>query len=340
MPKISEHNQQSKPHEIEQWLVHNVTNTLPYLDSVWLFGRYLPRGFRTAIEANGCSLWVKPCKVNHGSCVGYWVTVHQPTMGALAALDRLDHASLFRFDLATDFLTNTGKDAEWLQQWLATHVLLRWRPKGSMHEEDHGGLYWVKQSHRKRRSPRDLLAYTTLPSKLTGQPCMHLELRFQTAQACHSQGVHRARDLARLNPSQLFERCLRISFASETYVQKTIRDEVQNDIRHYRGKPSDPLDDKLRANVRYEVASILTRAGHDRAQWLKDNYPKRIGTTFSPSILAIPKRLIWCSSTNASISKYALNYPTSKKPNTINASTLQNQTLPTLRLQPNTTSSQ
>jgi hypothetical protein len=299
---------------------NQVIPAVAYVDSVWLFVRYLPRGFRSAIEAHGCNLRVKGCRDRKGNRVGYWVTVHQPAMGAVATLDSLamQHGtSLFRFDMAVDLLTLNATCADLLKDWFVTHLLLRWRRHGPMHDEDHGGVYWVKQSHRKRRSQRDMLAYTTFPSKLTGQPCMHLELRFQTAQACRSQGVHRARDLAQLNPAQVFERCVRISYVGETYVQHAIRDAVEDDIRHHKGRLTSVLADRLRAQTRYFVASALKRAGYDRAQWIKDNYPKRIRTTVSPSILAIPERLTWPSATNAPISNHNIHTPLSRKPSAV-----------------------
>jgi hypothetical protein len=170
MLKIGEQQNADKAqHEIEEWLADNVTAVVAYIDSVWMFARYLPKGFRTAIEASGNSLRVEPCKDRNGNRVGYRLTVHQPTMTTLAQLDRLHHASLFRFDLAVDFLTLRTTDAEWLKQWLATHLLQRWRRQGPMHDEDNT-VYWVEQSYRKRRSQRDMLVYSDRASKISGGP--------------------------------------------------------------------------------------------------------------------------------------------------------------------------
>jgi hypothetical protein len=143
-------------------------------------------------------------------------------------------------------------------------------------------------------------------------------MRFQTAKACRRLEIHRASDLHRLNPAQLCERCTRISFASEAYVQKTIRDEVKKDIRRYRRKPTHPLDDKDRARIRYFIPNVLRRSGHDRAQWLKDHYPKRVRTTVSSSMLAIPTRLTWPTATNTPMARHNIHTPPSRKPSTVN----------------------
>jgi hypothetical protein len=96
------------------------------------------------------------------------------------------------------------------------------------------------------------------------------ELRFQRAQVCRNQGVHHALDLLQLSPRQTWEHNIRISFASEAYVQDVVRNEVQRDIQHHRGKPTSDLDDWLRSRIPAFVKSALQRAGHDRAQWIKD----------------------------------------------------------------------
>jgi hypothetical protein len=281
MQKVSEQRSESKS-DIERWLADHVTAVPAYIDSLWMFARRLPRGFRTAIEAHGGTLWVTPCKDRSGNTVGYWLTVHQPTVAVLAHLDRLLHASLFRFDLAADFLTLRAADAEWLGHWLASHLLLRWRRKGPMHDED-CTLYWSKPRKRRRRN---VVVYADRLSKLGESHCTHLELRFLTAQACRRQGVHHARDLRRLKPAQAFAHHLRISFAAEAYVQKAIRDAIKQDVQQHRGTVSSALEDKRRARLRYRAANMLKRLGHGRAQWVKDKYPKRVRTTLSPAILS------------------------------------------------------
>jgi len=230
----------------------------------------------------------------NGNLVGYLLIVNQPNRAVLEVLDHLHdmgcRATLYRLDIAVDFITQTRCEAEWLKHWLAKHVLLRWRPKGRMltHEE---GIYWVNQKDRrqnnKKRSARDLLVYASRLSKITGTPCTHLELRFQTSAGCRTV-ASRVKDVLKIDPSKVFGRHLRLSFVSKAFVDKAVRDAVKDDRRRHRGREIPAIIDRRRAAIPRIVKSVLHRGGHDRATLIKDRHPKRVKKTHPITLLNVP----------------------------------------------------
>jgi hypothetical protein len=303
--KVAMPNVSSPPHEgksqhgIEDWLAANVVGTVSYIDSVGMYSLYLPTGIRTELQAAQDENWrwpgeprtifTDPCRRG----AGHWTTVHQPTTASIRILHRwqAEHRAccLFRFHLATDFLTCTGADLQWLDWWFIQHLLLRWRRPGPMgKDENYSTTYWAPKSPHSRRN---IAVYSDQPSKVTTGPCVHAELRFQRAQVCRNQGVHAPLDLFGLIPSATWERNVRISYAGEAYVLQQVRKAVAAD--RYQQATCE-IDDKLRANIPRLVAGTLRRLGHDRAQWVKDEYPKRVQTTLSPALmLPIPSSLSW-----------------------------------------------
>jgi len=135
-----------------------------YIDTVELFFRYLAKGIRTETEAaSGRSLWTIPCRDRRNNVVGYRAGLSKPNLAVLPVLEqfrRRHRGALFRFDVAVDLTTHSGR-------WIAQRCLLRWRRPGPMYDEENG-LYWVEQASRSRRSNRDLVLYDDKPSKITG----------------------------------------------------------------------------------------------------------------------------------------------------------------------------
>ena len=129
-----------------------------------------------------------------------------------------------------------------------------------MHDEENG-LYWVEQVSRSRRSNRDLVTYDDKPSKITGTPCTHLELRFYGTASVRKQGFERVTDLIGINPCLLFKRHIKlVEFDPEALKQKQVRAAVKRDIAFYRGKETSAFNDKYRASIPRRERSILKRA--------------------------------------------------------------------------------
>jgi hypothetical protein len=267
----------------------NITDVLAYLDTIELILGYVSKGTKhslaaalgvTGKEANR-RIQFKECKVK-GKLVGYRLCVNQPNESALYVLDRLLQAlrwraSFYRFDVALDFLTCNDCEARWLKNWLASHVLLRWRRGGPIHDIA-TTTCWNRQKGRKKRSARDLVAYPTddpKPNGISGTRA-HLELRFQNGAACRKQGIHRPSDLITLDVAALFERHLRLSFVGDEWVRRRVRAAVQADRARHRhhNRQLEAFADRYRADLAGNVEAVYRAAGWDRATFLRDHFPR------------------------------------------------------------------
>lgn len=237
-----------------------------YVDTVELFFRgYLPLGIRKRMT-QVCSRALRTTPVKEH---GFRLTVQKPSISVLMELDRwqLDYrATLSRFDIAVDFFPAI-EQIEVFSDLIKQHLVLKWG-KGKMHDLDHG-TYWINQKQRKRRSNRDMLVYSDKPSKITGHPCVHLELKFYRAQSCKRANVYMASQLVDLDPSALFVKWIGWSDVSDKYSVKVIRQAVKQDRNIYRGKTTTSFVDRYRASIPRKVRSILERSGSDRAQSIK-----------------------------------------------------------------------
>jgi hypothetical protein len=201
---------------------------VPYVDTVGMFfARYLPVGTRRLLEPlTRHRTIIEPAYARHHGLVNYHLTVHQPSAAVVLLLTHLQaqhryRACICRVDVAVDWCWHDHALAKLMHQWAYEHLRLRWRRPGrrfravDAFSDDHTD-YMISQRDRtadgKRRSARDLALYSSRskPSKVTGLPCCHAELRFQNAAACRAQGWHLPTDLLRLNPHALANRHLRI----------------------------------------------------------------------------------------------------------------------------------
>ena len=195
---------------------------VPYIDTIEYFCvRYVPDGIRTHMEnvIGRRRIIIEPALDRHGAVIGHRLAVHQPSPAALLMGNHLQDvhrygAPISRVDIAVDWCFPVPNINVETHQWMGDHVILRWRRPGRMHRYS-DTLYWVNQRDRKeqgqRRSARDVGLYHDRPSKITGVPCTHLELKFQNAEACRRQGWHQPSDLLRIDPHELFNKHLRLA---------------------------------------------------------------------------------------------------------------------------------
>lgn len=275
--------------EIKRWLRSSVVDVIAYLDTVELFLPYVPTGTRKRLEAAvGHRVRIKPSRDRNGA----FLIVNQPNIPALILLGELRHATLCRFHIALDLITRTQARGNGLRNWFVYHLKLRWRPNGPMHDEQYGA-YWEYQTHRKahqkKRSARDLVVYSSEIKlcKITGEPCTHVEIRFQNARACRAQNVYRVRDLIILNPRKLFSKhlALALSFDPRAIAHRAMRDAVREDCQYYQGHPTSAFVDQYRASIKGRVRSLFERYGFDRATFNKTkSYPLN-------SVFPVPNQL-------------------------------------------------
>jgi hypothetical protein len=206
---------------------------VPYVDTIGLFFvRHPPVGARKLIEPlTRRRTIIDTAYARHHGVVGYRLTVHQPSPTVLLLLNHLQvghryGAPICRVDIAVDWCFREQPLAKLMHDWAHDHLRLRWRPRGRMfraineHDDSHTD-YAVCQRDRiadgKRRSPRDRGFYSDQPSKVTGMPCCHAELKFQNARACRAQGWYLPSDLLRLDPDALANKHLRIAAFGRSY---------------------------------------------------------------------------------------------------------------------------
>jgi hypothetical protein len=272
--------------------IGGLTTAVAYIDTIELFFRYLAKGMRREIEpVYGRSLWAVPCKDRLNNSVGYRIGLHQPNIAVLPVLEqfqRRDRGKLCRVDIAVDLTTQSSA-------WIAQHCLLRWRRSGPMHDEENA-LYWIEQHSRSRRSTRDLILYADKPSKITGQDCTHLELRFYSTPAIRKQGFEKITDLIGINPHLLFQRHIKlVEFDPEALKQSQVRAAIERDKAFYRDKETSPFIDKYRASIPRRVRSLVEHAYQDRVQQFKNADPDYVNRLKSIPIdvLNLPNRLSW-----------------------------------------------
>lgn len=269
-----------------------------YLDTVEMFVRNWPRA--VSVIASIQEVRVEKCRDRRGEVCGYRIIVHQPTKRTLRLLEQMREAqkgALCRFDVAFDFV---GPNAERLKEWLAKHMVMKWRRDGFMLDID-GTTYWVEQARRNQRSARDVALYADRLSKVTGDECCHFDLRFQRAQSCRQAGYHAITDLLSVNPAELFSKYLRlVDFDIEPLIQRLQRAAVNADRERYNGIATSQFIDRWRAAIPAKVRSIVERASSGRAQMLHGWAGFEV-TSISHDVLNIPHVLVWYDNHNIPI---------------------------------------
>lgn len=130
-----------------------------------------------------------------------WVIL-QPTPAALRYLARQRYLhlgsrtnrptfSVYRVDIAIDFVTKTIADAWAVGQFLIRCVLHKWH--GDKRSNQSGDTYYSSRAG----APRNLAIYSDKPSKTGLGPCAHLELRFRGLARCRSSKVDDLDQLAK-----------------------------------------------------------------------------------------------------------------------------------------------
>lgn len=271
----------------------NCTRCSPvaYIDTVALFLRYMPKGTRKMLEdVHDGSVRIEQCLSRDDAVVGYRLFAHQPgrcLLRQLRNIQRLHLGKLSRFDVAFDMPQP--------REWFERHCVMKWRWAGHMHDEENG-LYFVDYRSRNTRPARDFVLYDDKPSKITGAPCTHLEMRFLTAASVRRAGFENIDDLIKLNPYQLSSKYLKIvEFDPQAFTNKMIRAAVKTDRHEYQGKKASSYVDQYRATIHRRIRGLLGRTLRGRAQNLRDLYPKHFEDLkeLSVDILDLPTSLSW-----------------------------------------------
>jgi hypothetical protein len=154
----------------------------------------------------------------HRSKTGLFVArIQRPTLSCISYLTKLvpDHI-VTRFDIAFDLLTHSSKQAQQVQNSILRHLTQPWRGHRKVTRYQTTIYYGAK------RTRRNLAMYATRPSKLTGGPAAHIELRYSTAASCRRRRVNQLKDLVRLAPAQLLAKDCRLSIINWHKVDREI----------------------------------------------------------------------------------------------------------------------
>lgn len=210
------------------------------------------------------------------------VTVHAPSDQSFAIMDWIaaqTNAVVSRLDIAADFAADDPDEAK---AFLTKRLIIKHRPKATRSRGDDGEVpllltcdvedttYWHQQTDRIKRTNRELVCYSHRRSKITDQPCAHLELRFQRAAAVRRLGVHKPSDATRLNPAEVFDRNLSLIEISQDEKERVIKRLQRRASKRDRFEPSQTeFDDKYRAAIPRRIRGHVMRVTLDRAQdWL------------------------------------------------------------------------
>lgn len=246
-----------------------IANIEGYIDTVEISYRRRPKGLLAEARAIlGRKVWFEDIKDAAGNRWGSRLPLHQPTPELLHALDQYG-GCVSRSDIAFDIFP-LRLSLEEMAAFIRQNVILRWRRAQPMFDCK-STLYWAEQHEQSQRPDRNLAEYHDLPSKLNGQPAIHLELRFQTAEAVKAENIHLPSDLEKLNPRALFDKHIRI-IDFQRHIQSDISSSRHSDRtrgfyeRYYRSRAQLFKDRQPRLAKRMDVLNGRFKIG-DRLTW-------------------------------------------------------------------------
>lgn len=269
--------------------------TSAYIDTIEIFVRVPRRGLRADLE----KLLRKRVRIERcehdGKRLGVRIVVHQPQPSHLQSLHVLlgdDGYVLRRVDVAYDF-----DPAQFSLHWFERSALMRWRRPGEMFDVE-AGFYFVKLPGRHYPASRTAVIYTGKPSKITGRPATHFELRFSRAQATRRSGVVKLIDLEKLDPKKLFMRHIKLVHYDPAGLRLRLLKRAlkleRADYQQGKNKAS-PFIEKYRAGLPARYRRFFRQVIPDRVQLLKDAHPLYASRLRPRSYdcLSLPQTLSW-----------------------------------------------
>jgi hypothetical protein len=152
----------------------DITKVISYCDTIGVYcWRRLPAGLFSQLRRQyGGNLWPRQ------NDFGWVIEINQPTRQTLTQLAPFEGElfCLSRADIATDLLTSTKAEAISGANLVKQHMIQNWRRRQESVTVE-TTTYWC------RRARRNIAVYGDRPSKVTGQPCVHVEMRFVGAGA-------------------------------------------------------------------------------------------------------------------------------------------------------------
>jgi len=236
--------------------------TIASIDTVEIFARWLPKGFRRQIEcAVGKRVRIEPCLDRGGLVVGERVCANRPPAAVLPLLDALVKNRCYsacetRIDLAYDFEMETPEAADTLMAWIDHHIVLKWRSSMTGKMEYGGTIYWCDKARG-----RNIALYRK------GDRVVRLELRFYRAQAVRRAGLDDLVKLPLINPKKVFEHNIKARRLTERYKINAMRKAVKEDRINTLKNPGSSnciFNDQYRSKIGKRTYNILSRIDGQR----------------------------------------------------------------------------
>jgi len=208
----------------------------------------------------------------------------------LADLFADDDIWINRVDVALDLITEGPKQAILLNEYCVQHIYHPW------HSQHQIVRYLNTTYTAERGASRVFAIYSDKPSKVTNQPCCHIELRFSGADSVRRAGFLIVHDLKNLNYREFWKKYLRFrEFDNEKLGRHFLRQPYAKKpwiVEYVKGRPFDKF---RRTGWLIHRASALTEKPASVQEVLdffrdsKFNPSKCINTIDTTSFLPPPK---------------------------------------------------
>lgn len=198
----------------------------------------------------------------------YRLLIQLPESNFFCELKRLmrTHYCVNRVDLPIDLIVRNFVQARLTKRFCANNQVQRWHGK-RQRSQYQNTMYWA----RDRWTRRNFAVYADKRSKLTDEPCCHIEYRIRGADACRRAGFSTIDDFINIDHRGIWEKELRFEYMPEKALERLIenmarrslRRQNRNSARRRRGRQDrfrrftlNTVDDWIR-RVRYVLFSIL-----------------------------------------------------------------------------------
>jgi len=158
----------------------------------------------------------------------YRLLFQRPDRNALQKFEKFTAGRYLinRVEIALDLLVSTKAEASALEAHLLKHVVQKWHGDRKVTRFKHT-TYWSSDGW----TARNFALYADRPSKMTGEPCAHLELRIRRAAACRRASIKTMSDLINLDARALWDNELRIKSISKETLDRAIEKLAGEGIR-------------------------------------------------------------------------------------------------------------
>jgi hypothetical protein len=190
--------------------------SVTYFDTVRILLRtgLSPRA-RAEIEKFCGSLHYEP---RRASDYLYRMTLNQPQPEALELIEENADHIVSRFDIAIDVPTQNSADAT-----LLTSAIRRLAIQPRHGKRQSADVMATTAYAASRGARRNYAAYGDKPSKVTGEPCSHIEFRFNGARACQMRGVRTCGDLLSYDTARYIDRDMKLGLIDWQRAFKILR---------------------------------------------------------------------------------------------------------------------